>query len=501
MKIISPKQMAYIESLAYRDGASESDFMEEAGSGAALVANDFVENNDLDKQVLLLCGKGNNAGDAYVAGIHLLHLDYKVSALQIIPIESCSSLCQANYHRFLQEGGWVFSSGALENITFPSSGIILDGIFGTGYHGSVEEPFASIIQAANRSRLPIIAVDIPSGLDGGTGEAAKATIRAVETGFLGLPKTGFFLQDGWNFTGKLRYVDFGLGREYIESAESRMIMLTKEIIRPFLPPIVRNRHKYERGLVVGLGGSRGMTGAPLMSSMAALQGGAGMVRLLHPIQIEHEMSTGPIELIKIPFEYPKDLSLLTEHLNKASAVFIGPGLGRSASVKEMLENLLPSLEKPCVIDADALTLLSEMDIPYPQHTVLTPHKGELLRLLHMDPPVSLDMDLLEKCQQFADSKRVTLVFKGAPTFIFHPDEPIWVNPTGDPGMATAGSGDVLTGLLAALLAQKAPPLQAACLGVYIHGLAGEYAARDLTSYCMTASDILYYFPEAFRLAD
>jgi NAD(P)H-hydrate epimerase len=289
-----------------------------------------------------------------------------------------------------------------------------------------------------------------------------------------------------------------LGQEYIDIAESNMIMLTNEVVKPLLPPIIRNRHKYQRGLVVGLGGSPGMPGASVMSSMSALESGAGIVRLLHPKGMETELSASPAELIKIPFEHSMNETFLLEHLNKASATFIGPGIGRSPQTKDMLKKILPSLEKPCVIDADALTLLAELDIPFPKQTILTPHKGELLRLLKVPAPDSLNLSFLKTCQEYADTKKVTLLFKGAPTFIFHPDEIVRVNPTGDPGMATAGSGDVLTGLLAALLAQGITPHEAACLGVYLHGLAGEFAAKDLTSYCMTASDLMNYFPDAFR---
>ena len=184
MKVVSPKQMVFIESQAYRDGASESDFMEEAGSGVALMANDYVEKNNLEKQVFLLCGKGNNGGDAYVAGIHLLHLEYQVTALHIIPIENCSALCQANFHRFLDEGGRVINYDSTETISFPTNGIILDGIFGTGFRGTVDEPFASIIQAANQSKSLLSAIDIPSGLNGESGEGAERAICAAELHFL-----------------------------------------------------------------------------------------------------------------------------------------------------------------------------------------------------------------------------------------------------------------------------------------------------------------------------
>lgn len=500
MKTVSPEEMTHLESLAYRDGASESDFMEEAGSGVALVVHEYADKFQLQRQVVLLCGKGNNAGDAYVAGIHLIHLEYEVLALQIAPIETCSQLCKNNHHRFLQEGGRVREVNHHDDLAFPMHGIIVDGIFGTGFKGQVQEPYASVIHAANNSHLPVIAVDIPSGLNGETGEVESVAIVATETAFLGLPKTGFFLKDGWNHVGKLRYVDFGLPHNYIEEAEAELIMLNKELLVHFMPPIVRNRHKYQAGYVVGLAGSPLMPGAALLSSLSALRGGAGMMRLLYPAGAEVELSNAPYELIKMPYK-PKEYDLAIETLNKASATFIGPGLGRTPEVKSLLKKVLPKLTKPCVIDADALYFLGEEEIQLPEHTILTPHLGELLKITKQEAPKGIDQPFLNSLQKFANEKRVTLVLKGGPTFIFHPDEPIIVSPAGDPGMATAGSGDVLTGLLAALLAQGMPTNQAAALGVYIHGLAGEHAAQEMTSYCMTASDIIYYFPEGFRLLE
>ena len=250
MKAVTPEQMAELEAEAYRAGASDSDFMEEAGSGVALVVHDFVEKYNLDRQVLLLCGKGNNAGDAYVSGIHLLHLDYQVFALQIAPLEECSPLCRQNYERFMQEGGRV----AISFSEYPVSGVIVDGIFGTGFRGKAEAEYAACIDLANQTKLPIISVDIPSGINGQTGAAEGSAIEAAETAFLGLPKTGFFLGDGWNHVGRLHYVDFGLSKELIDECATELIMLTGDMLAPLLPPIKRNRHKYEAGYVVALAG-------------------------------------------------------------------------------------------------------------------------------------------------------------------------------------------------------------------------------------------------------
>lgn len=467
--------------------------MEEAGSGVALIVQDYIERYNLDRAVILLCGKGNNGGDAYVAGIQLLHLDYEVFAVQPNSISDCSNLCKQSYERFMNEGG-----RSLENLDdLPIRGVIVDGLFGTGFRGEVTEPYLSLIRQANKSNLPIIAVDIPSGLNGETGLVSGEAIVATETVFLGLPKSGFFLNDGWNHVGKLRYVDFGLPKEYIENCQTDLLMLAEDVAPSLLPEIKNNRNKYEAGYVVGLAGSPAMPGAAILSATSSLRGGAGIVRLFYPEGMQTLLLAAPYELICTSYQ-PQDLEEMIREMNRASAVFIGPGLGQSEATKAILREILPKIEKPCVLDADALNIIAVEEIKLPKQTILTPHHGEMMRLLKSSGHPKLSLDFLKLCLDYAVKKEVTLVLKGGPTFILQSGYPMIVNPTGDPGMATAGSGDVLTGMIAALLAQGCSPHDAAALGVYLHGVAGEHAAEDMTSYSMCASDIIYRFPEAFK---
>lgn len=496
MKVVIPHQMRDMEQQALRDGASENDFMQEAGSGIALVVHDFVERFGLDRHAILLCGKGNNAGDGYVAGINLLHLDYHIHAYQIYSLSECSSLCQQNAARFTQEGGMITELGFDTEIQFPLDGVIIDAIFGTGFQGDLDPMALKLIQAANSSGLPIIACDIPSGLNAETGEIKEAAIIASQTAFLSLPKQGFFLNGGWNSVGKLRAVNFGLDEEYIEELPELMEMLSDEMVLAMLPEIKRNRNKYEAGYVVGLAGSEEMPGAALLASTAALKSGAGMMRLFYPKGMEIQLSISPPEIIKTAIEFVKPEPVL-EHLKKATAFFIGPGLGKSSAIGQLLLQLLPKVTVPTVIDADALNSLAEKWVAVPEKTILTPHMGEMHRLLKLKQKFPLDLDFLTRCQRFSEDKNVTLVLKGAPTFIFHPQVPVHISPVGDPGLATAGTGDVLTGIIAGLLAQGLSPHQAACLGCYLHGVAGEEASLELTSYCMTASDLLEFLPIAF----
>lgn len=493
MKVFTSQQMRDLEKQAYQEGASEELFMEQAGKGIAEITKDYIQKHRLVKEVLLLCAKGNNSGDAYVAGCHLLEAGYAVMALQPIPLENCSLLCQKNGQRFLNAGGKSVSKLA----SFPEEGLILDGLFGTGFKGRLEEPYASIVQQANDSGLPIFAIDIPSGLNGDDGSALGEVIKADETLFLGAPKKGFFLNEGWNFVGRLSYVDFGLPKKFMENAEADMIMLTHSFIKSLIPPIKRSWHKYERGYVTGLAGSPDMPGAAILASSAALSAGAGIVRLIHPEGMNAELSAAPVELVRQTYSINQIESIL-ESMNKSSASFIGPGMGRTEQVSAVLQSVMSGLKKPCVVDADALTLLAEKEIPYPNETVLTPHHGEMMRLLGQTKQTVRTEQLLKDAQSFIAAKKVTLVLKGAPTFILQQGSPIYVNPRGDPGMATAGSGDVLTGIIASFLSHHLTPLQAAMVGVYLHAVAGEKAAKAKTSYCMSASDLITHLPEAYR---
>lgn len=493
MKAVSAKTMAALEDQAYQQECSDCEFMEQAGEGVAERAAEFLLRHQLPKKIILLCGKGNNGGDAFVAGCHLLDWSFQVDAIQLDPLEKCSPLCKHNRKRFINKRGKVFSSLSAD---FKTYSVILDGLFGTGFKGQVKEPYASLIDAANQSQVPILAVDIPSGLDGTTGQTQGSVIQATETIFLGLPKTGFFLQDGWNIVGKLFHADFGLPYELIEKAQADFLVLTLSEMVHLIPPIKRNRHKYQAGYVIGLAGSPGMPGAALLASLAALRGGSGMVRLLHPEGMQAELSASPYELIKLPYQWDETDKVL-ETLQKPGATFIGPGLGRTEETRTLLKAIMPHLEKPCVIDADALILYAEGAFTLPKQAVLTPHTGEMQHLLHHEEPLMINKETLQVCQRYADENHITLVLKGAPTFIFHPGEPILVNPTGDPGMATAGSGDVLTGFIASLLSQGLSCRNAAALGVYLHGLAGEFAAQVRSSYSVIASDLIFHLSDAY----
>jgi hydroxyethylthiazole kinase-like uncharacterized protein yjeF len=497
LKIVTVHEMARIEGMAYAEGTSEQAFMENAGEAVAKAAEDYIHSHHLLKTVTLLVGKGNNGGDAYVAGARLLERGFKVTAMHIYSLDKCGPLCKAMYEKFRSGGGVVRHVHDEQSFRFEPEGIILDGLVGTGFHGKAEDVLALAIECANCSKLPILAIDIPSGINGNTGEVGSVAIHATETISLGLPKLGFFLKEGWDHVGKLRHVSFGLQEKYIAQARAVAYLFNEEMAPHLLPPIKRTRHKYQAGYVLAIAGSPGMPGAALLASYAVLRAGAGMVRLFHPAGMEAELSGAPYELIRQGWD-GKDFTPIKEQMKRAKTILVGPGIGRTKKAEKILKKLISSIALPMVIDADALFILSKKrSWKLAENSVLTPHHGEMDFLLSSLKKKDTRSDL-EACQAYAEEKKTTIVLKGAPTFLFHPGTSPLIIDRGDPGMATAGSGDVLTGVIAAMIAQGLDSRRAAALAVYIHQLSGEAAAASLTSYSMTASDLIDFLPEAFN---
>ncbi|MBS0620716.1 MAG: NAD(P)H-hydrate dehydratase [Verrucomicrobia bacterium] len=481
IKVVTATEMARIEKLS---GSSEY-FMEQAARSLAAITAEYLEEEQIFPHVTLLVGKGNNGGDAYATGALLLQAGISVTAWQIYPLSSCSPLCKAMHDQFVLAGGIVHIQTEPKEFHFAPQGVILDGLVGTGFHGKAEGMLAHAIAVANASKCPILAIDIPSGVSGDTGKVETLAIHATQTLFLELPKIGFFINQGWEHVGKLVAAPFGLYESQIAEAKAVAYLPSN----PSLPKVSRTRHKYQAGYVLAVAGSPEMPGAAILSSFAALRAGSGIVRLFHAPKMEIALSSAPYELIREPYSERR----IAEESLRAKALLIGPGLGRSLDAKKKIQTLLAKTSLPTVVDADALYFLAKHPKwKLPKRTILTPHHGEMEMLLEDSA-----RSLLDRVQAYVDLKKVTLVLKGAPTFLFTPGELPEILPHGDPGMATAGTGDVLTGMIAAFLAAGLSEKRAARLAATLHGLAGEAAARALTSYCMTASDLFDFFPEAF----
>jgi NAD(P)H-hydrate epimerase len=466
--IVTAEEMRRLDSAINAEAA-----MEKAAVAVALAVETYIYERRLPPRILLLAGVGNNGGDGFAAGALLLQRGFFVQAFA--PHLAFSALCKKQQDRFLAQKGEVLTSLPGDDASYS---LIIDALLGTGFHGKTEGPLASAIVWANNSHLPIFAVDIPSGLHATTGLADGPAICATKTVYLGFPKIGFFIANGYDLTGHLIPGDIGP----LPKPQPLAQLLNPKLLK--LPLLHRTRHKYSAGYVLGISGSPTMPGAAALAATATLRSGAGIVRLLTLAK------NFPFPPEVIAEEYSP--ARFQEEVKRAKAVFVGPGLGRTTDVEKLLYQLLPSLSLPTVLDADALYFLAKNPSwTLPPHALLTPHHTEMERLLELP-------HTLPTCQHFVETHNTTLILKGAPTILFSPDQLPLINICGDCGMATAGTGDVLTGLLAGLLAQGLGVREAAILGVYLHGRAGELAASEWTSYSMIASDLIQHLSSAIK---
>lgn len=498
LPVCSIATMRKMEKNAFSKGLlSEKELMNNAGVQIAIIAEDFLVKNRLEPFVYLLVGKGNNGGDAFVAGKILLAKGFSVVGYFVgKSLEDVSSLNKENRELFLEKGGVLLELDE-KNLkeTFEKKGLIIDGLLGTGFSGKkLSSLFQQVIFEANTSRCKILSIDVPSGIGSDMSEENQP-VNADVTVCLALAKTELFLEKGFSCAGKILCVDIGFSHDDIAGIEKPdFMLLDEESVFSLLPKIKRVRHKYSAGSVIGIAGSCGMEGAAKLASLAALRAGAGIVKLFTTPDMD--MRDAPYELVKL--NRHKERSHILETINTSKALFIGPGLGREETEEGLFLDLLPQISVPVVLDADALYYLSlHPSLALPKNSVLTPHRKEMQRLLALEF-MPEEKELFSLCQKYVDEKKCSLLLKGAPTILFEPKRIPIIIPRGDPGLATAGTGDVLTGIIAALLSQGLTCFEAALLGAYLHAVSGEIAAVEKTSYSLIASDIISCLPEAIK---
>lgn len=503
LPICSFEEMQKMEKSAFQKGRDEKKIMENAGRQIALACGALLFQNHLSENVYLLVGKGNNGADGYVVGRYLIESGFSVLAYQIGNPEEASSLNKEMRALFVKKGGKVENIHSENDLKFEENSLLVDGLLGTGFSGELSSMLKKIIEKVNGSSLRIVSIDVPSGLAPKNKKSPSDThdkkqkdqlIKAEVTCTLGLPKTELFYSAGYANAGEIRCLDIGYTKEDIQSVKADFGYLEEKAVSSLLPPIDRLRNKYSAGFVVGVAGSPGMEGAANLASLAALRTGAGIVKLF--TTPEMDMGNAPYEIVKVSRQ--KDSSQIIELANKASCIYIGPGLGREEKEEELLFDLISQIHVPCVIDGDGLYFLSmHPDIALPKESLLTPHRKEMQRLLGLEYMPD-EEELFSLTQAYVNKKKVFLILKGAPTFVFVPNSLAIVIPRGDPGLATAGTGDVLTGILAALIAQGLSCYEAALLGVYLLDISSEIAAKEKTSYSLIASDVIAFLPQAIK---
>lgn len=475
--IVDSLTMRALEEKAFSKKETVESLMDVVGEKLATFVKNLIVREEERPLVLLVAGKGNNGADGYTACLRLIEKQVDVVVWQVSPVPP-GSLLEKRQQQFLSKGGVIFYDTPSVHKPF----VIIDGIFGAGFKGLPDARSTAAILWINAQETIIISIDLPSGIDPNTGDVLGEAVQADYTCACHVPKKGCFLKTGWEHTGDIHVFSLPL-----DMPQSDMYLLEREDISPLLPKKKRMQNKFQAGSVIAVAGSLGMMGAASFSCEASYTVGAGYVRLLMSKDLQHQECILPREVVKT-YSYKIDnLSF--------DSVLVGPGFGRTPEATNILDSLWPHFTVPTVVDADALFWLAQQKTWDVRGKVLTPHLGEASRLFRKDIRF-IDETLLRELKSCTESTGCVIVLKGAPTFIISSNNPIFVMPRGDPGMATAGSGDVLSGTIAGFLAQKVSLVQACMLATWIHGLAGELSASCYTSYATTASSILRAIPSA-----
>ncbi len=459
------------------------------------------------KSAALFCGKGNNGGDGFVVARLLGEAGVACEIFLLGKPEDLRGDALANYQILEKLGHAVIAlplGGELPDLS--QKDFIIDAILGTGVRGALHGHFAEVVNHLNASRKPIVALDLPTGVDADSGAVEGPCIRAAITVTFGARKMGLQFSPGREYAGEVLVADIGFPELAYQNAAGPCYLLQGRSMGHWLPQRPPDAFKNRVGQILTIAGSRGFGGAARLAATAALRAGAGLVVLATPASLLASLEAASTEIIKLPL--PEDerggvaagaFDALQERVSWANVIALGPGLGTSPAAAELAKQVLSHFEGTLVLDADGLNVLAGefMTIRKSKcRVILTPHPGELKRLVANDP-ILVAGSPVEKARRIAEELGHILVLKGAPTIVALPTEEVLINSTGNAGMATGGSGDVLTGLIAGLAGQGLPPAMAAGLGVYVHGLSGDLARDQFGVWGMIAGDILNALPQAF----
>jgi ADP-dependent NAD(P)H-hydrate dehydratase / NAD(P)H-hydrate epimerase len=510
MKVVTCQQMQQIDQEAINNyGIPGIILMENAGLQVVReIEKHFSPLSS--KKVAIIAGRGNNGGDGFVIARHLYNCGSKVKIYLLSTRDQVRGDARTNLDIITQMGleiKEVRSINQMDNLGHFD--LLIDAIFGTGLSSAIKGLYEEIICAMNDARRPIVSVDIPSGLSADRSELIGPHINADFTVTFGLPKLGLLLYPAAKHAGKLTIAEISIPKPLLEKEDIKINLLTKDMIRAYIPERQPDAHKGSFGHMLVVAGSWGKTGAAAMASYAGLRTGAGLVTLALPKSLNMAMETASPEVMTLPLAETPDGTIdleakekILEFLDemKIEILVMGPGLSTHPQTGQLVRELLNEVSVPIVIDADGINVLcSCQDILKRRKgpLILTPHPGEMARLLGL-PVQEIQRDRVGIAQKFAQEYQIFLVLKGAITVIGDPEGNIFLNPTGNPGMATAGMGDVLTGMLGGFLAQRWPFLKAINVAVFLHGLAGDLTAQEIGPVGITATDLLDRIPLAIK---
>ncbi|MDZ7603996.1 MAG: NAD(P)H-hydrate dehydratase [Cyclobacteriaceae bacterium] len=495
MKILNTQQIRKADQYTIQHEPIPSiDLMERA----SLVFFQWFRSHFKNRKVYVFCGPGNNGGDGLAIARMLISDGWEVSVSVVGSEEIRTSDFRVNYHRLseLLEIKEIVSEEDVR-FDFAPTDIAIDALYGSGLSRPVDGLCAVLIRYINNSARTIVSVDIPSGMFSDQPTVSDAVIRADHVVTFQTPKLAFMLPENGIYAKNWVALDIGISQEFIDGLESPYEYIEDVEIKNILRSRSRFAHKSDFGRVLLIVGSKGKMGAAVLSALACIRSGAGLVTTYIP-NSGYEIMQATVPEVMVETDPGENHFTRCPETLIYNSVAIGPGLGTHSESSLAFADLLKKHQKPMVLDADAINLVSqdkELLKLLPPYSILTPHPGEFKRLAGN---WNNDFERLEKQVALSTEFNIIVAVKGAHTSISAPNGKVYFNSSGNPGMATAGSGDVLTGIIGSLLGQGYQPVEAALLGVYLHGSAGDLAAYQLTQECLIASDIVNYLPKAYK---
>ena len=495
MKILNATQIKELDKFTIENEPVESiKLMERA---ATAFVRWFTEKFHKEQRVVIFCGSGDNGADGLAVARMLIQKMFEVAIYHVRSTKTSENY-QINEER-LSHLGFINDIAMTKDIPSLSNGIIIiDALFGSGINKPIEGLYADVIAAINKTETSIVSIDMPSGLYMDKQNENNNIVKALYTVSFQVPKLAFMLPQHQEYVGDWYILYIGLSRTFIETTKTNYYYTDENLIKTLIHRRNKFSHKGNYGKALIISGKYGMLGASVLSAKACLRSGTGLVKVYVPEAGFFVLQNDLPEVIVLTDPHPEMITALPE-LTEYSAIGVGPGMGESTETSTAFEKLLTTTKVPLVIDASALNILSSNKafIPkIPANSILTPHLLEFERLVGK---TENDYDRLEKAKAFCKQYKIYLVLKGAHSAIINPEGIIYFNSTGNPGMAKAGAGDVLTGIITGLLAQGYTSQEACLLGVFLHGYAGDAAARKLSQPSMLASDIIdgitYFFKD------
>lgn len=508
MKLVTAKEMKALDVQAQNDYAMPGILlMDNAAQAVAEAVHEALTALD-GERVVIFCGGGNNGGDGLGAARWLQSYGVSVRAFVVgAALDAVQGDAALELAMFTKAGGRVEELSTeddwvLAELAASKADVLVDALLGTGFYGELEGDVLRACELLNKSEKYILAVDVPTGVNADNGAVCEQAVRADHTVTMALVKTGLLLYPGREYCGDIELADISMPVKLVEEYKSDKYRLTDEIVRELLPLRKANAHKGDAGRVVICAGSPGYTGAAALASDAAVKAGAGLVSLYTPLSSRDVLAIKLTEVMVhgLLERMPGILgggaaSDVASSAEAADVLAIGLGLGTSESTQEAVRTILQKITTPVVIDADALTALAghtEILAAMQAQKVLTPHPGEMARLTGLEI-AEIEADRINVAKKYAEQWQAIVVLKGAPTVIGCPNGTVYVNSTGNSSLATGGSGDVLTGIIAGLAAQEISLQEAAICGVYLHGLAAELTGIDIG---LAAGELAALLPQA-----